>query len=157
LTAFVRWLAIFGVLIALAACDSAVGPSEDEDVRLTVMVAPSPVLPGQIATLTFTLENAGDETVNLTFNTGCQINPYIRVRSTNVVIYPTGGEWVCTAVITQLSLRPGGTVQRVVRARAPNTSGDADAVLPPGEYQTFARLDDIRVRVQSDPVSFVIP
>jgi Intracellular proteinase inhibitor len=151
------WLAACGVLIATTACDSATGPSSDnEDLRLTVTVVPSTVAPGQIATITFTLENTGDETVNLTFNTGCQVLPYIRVRTTNVIIYPTGGDWSCTAVITQLSLHPGGSVQRVVRVRAPSTPGDAEVILPPGEYQTFARLDDIRVRIQAEPVAFVV-
>jgi hypothetical protein len=145
------------MLFTTAGCESATGPSGDnEDLRLTVTVAPSPVPPGQIATVTFTLENTGDDTVNLTFNSGCQVLPYIRVRSTNVIIYPTGGDWTCTLVITQLSLHPGGSVRRVVRVRAPNTPGDADAVLPPGEYQTFARLDDIRVRIESEPLVFAI-
>jgi hypothetical protein len=154
-----RCVAIFGILIATAACDSSIGPSNDEDVRLTVTVAPSPVLPGQIATITVTLENAGDEEVHLTFNTGCQILPYIReqpVPTRSVVVYPADGEWSCTLVVTQLTLQPGGSVRRVVRVRAPNTPGEADAVLPPGEYQTFARLDDIRIKRQSEPVSFVI-
>jgi Intracellular proteinase inhibitor len=157
ISSFGLFLALCAVLNATAACDSATGPSSDnEDLRLTVTVVPSTVAPGQIATITFTLENTGDETVNLTFNTGCQVLPYIRVRTTNVIIYPTGGDWSCTAVITQLSLHPGGSIQRVVRVRAPNTPGDADAVLPPGEYQTFARLDDIRVRIEAEPVAFVI-
>jgi Intracellular proteinase inhibitor len=145
------------LLIANVSCDSATGPSSDnEDLRLTVTVVPSTVAPGQIATITFTLENTGDETVNLTFNSGCQILPYIRVRTTNVIIYPTGGNWACTLVVTQLSLHPGGSVQRVVRARAPNTPGDADVVLPPGDYQTFARLDDIRVRIETEPTALVV-
>jgi hypothetical protein len=154
---FTLGLAIGAILLTTTACESATGPSGDtEDLRLAVTVAPSPVVPGQIATITFTLENTGDETVNLTFNTGCQILPYIRVQTTNVIIYPTAGEWSCTLILTQLSLHPGGSVQRVVRVRAPNTPGDADAVLPRGEYQTFARLDDIRVRIQSEPVVFAI-
>jgi hypothetical protein len=152
----VRRLALCGVLIATTACESATGPSDPEDLRLTATIVPSTVAPGQLATITFTLENTGDETVNLTFNTGCQVLPYIRVRTTNVIVYPTGGDWTCTVVITQLSLHPGGSVQRVVRVRAPNTPGDADVVLAPGEYQTFARLDDIRVRIQAEPVAFVV-
>jgi hypothetical protein len=152
----VRRLALCGVLIATTACESATGPSDPEDLRLTATIVPSTVAPGQLATITFTLENTGDETVNLTFNTGCQVLPYIRVRTTNVIVYPTGGDWACTVVITQLSLHPGGSVQRVVRVREPNTPGDADVVLPPGEYQTFARLDDIRVRIQAEPVAFVV-
>jgi hypothetical protein len=156
LEAIGRPLTLAVLIAAATACNDPTRPIEDEDLRLRVTVAPSPVAPGQIATVTFTLENTGDETVNLTFNSGCQILPYIRVRTTNVIIYPTGGEWACTLVITQLSLHPGGSVQRVVRVRAPNTPGDADVALPPGDYQTFARLDDIRVRIETDPISFTV-
>jgi hypothetical protein len=155
LKAIGRPLTLAVLIAAATACNDPTRPIEDEDLRLRVTVAPSPVVPGQIATITFTLENTGDETVNLTFNSGCQILPYI--RTTNVaIIYPPGGAWACTAIITQLSLHPGGSVQRVVRVRAPNTPGDADVVLPPGDYQTFARLDDIRVRIETDPIPFTV-
>lgn len=139
-----------------AGCNSATGPSEDEDLRLTVQISSPTVAPGQSATITITLQNAGEETVNLTFNSGCQMLPYIRASSTNQILYPTSGDWTCTLVLTQLSLRAGATMQRVIRVRAPETPGDTDASLPPGEYQVFARLDDTRFRLQADPVSFVI-
>ena len=142
--------------MASVCCNTATGPSEDEDLRLTVVIVPSPVVPGQIAIITVSLENAGEETVNLTFNSGCQVLPYVRAISTNQIVYPTSGDWACTAVLTQLSLRAGATMQRVIRVRAPATPGDADASLPPGEYQVFARLDDTRFRLQADPVSFSI-
>ena len=145
-----------GCLAASVSCNSPADPSELDDLQLTVTISPSPIAPGQIATITFTLTNVGSETVNLTFNSGCQILPYIRVRSTNQILYPAGGDWACTAVVSQLSLRPGGTVQSEVRVRATDTSGTADAALAPGEYQALARLDDTRFRLESEIVSFVV-
>jgi len=151
-----RQFAVVGILASGACWNLSTQPSEDEDLRLTVQITSTTVGPGQVATITITLENAGEDTVNLTFNSGCQVLPYVRASSTNQIVYPTSGDWACTAVLTQLSLRAGATMQRVIRVRAPATPGDADASLPPGEYQVFARLDDTRFRLQADPVSFVI-
>ncbi len=156
IAAISQWLAVVGILALTAGCNASTQPSEDEDLRLTVQISSPAVGPGQIATITITLENAGEDTVNLTFNSGCQVLPYVRASSTNQIVYPTSGDWACTAVLTQLSLRAGATMQRVIRVRAPETPGDADASLPPGGYQVFARLDDTRFRLQANPVSFSI-
>jgi Intracellular proteinase inhibitor len=150
-----RWAAVVAC-VASCACDTATRPSDEDALRLTVQISSTTVARGQVLTMTFRLENVGSETVNLTFNSGCTILPYIRERSTNRIVYPQGGDWMCTAVLTQISLRPGAVELREVRVRAPDTPGTADAVLPPGDYQTFARLDDTRFRLESDPVSFVI-
>jgi hypothetical protein len=151
-----RLLPVVGILASGACWPLSTQPSADEDLRLTVQISSPTVALAQSATITITLENAGEATVNLTFNSGCQVLPYVRASSTNQIVYPTSGDWACTAVLTQLSLRAGATMQRVIRVRAPATPGDADASLPPGEYQVFARLDDTRFRLQADPVSFVI-
>ncbi|MGH9199966.1 MAG: BsuPI-related putative proteinase inhibitor [Vicinamibacterales bacterium] len=124
--------------------------------RLTAQISSATVARGQVATITFRLENVESDSVNLTFNSGCQILPYIMERSANRIVYPQSGDWVCTAVLTQISLRPGAVELREVRVRASDTPGDADAALPPGDYQTFARLDDTRFRLQSNTVSFTL-
>jgi Intracellular proteinase inhibitor len=150
-----RWAAVVACA-ASCACDAATRPSDEDALRLTAQISSVTVASGQVLTITFRLENVGSETVNLTFNSGCTILPYIRERSTNRIVYPQGGNWMCTAVLTQISLRPGAVELREVRVRAPDTPGTTDVVLPPGDYQTFAQLDDTRFRLESDPASFVI-
>jgi hypothetical protein len=149
-------MALVACIASSICCNSATEPSEQEDLRLTAQISVTPVQGGQIATITVRLENVGSETVNLTFNSGCQILPFILDRSTNRIVYPAGGNWACTAMLTQLSLRPGGVEVREVRVRATSTPGQAEVALTPGNYDAFARLDDIRFRLESAPVLFVI-
>jgi hypothetical protein len=147
-------MALAACIAASVSCNGATDPSELDDLRLTAQITVTPVPPGQVATITIRLENVGSETVNLTFNSGCQILPFI--RATNRIVYPAGGTWACTTMVTQLSLRPGGVEVREVRIRATDTPGQADVALAPGNYDAFARLDDTQFRLESSPVPFVI-
>jgi hypothetical protein len=151
-----RWVAVVGCVASSACFHVVTKPSDQDTLRLTAQIGSTTVARGQVATTTFRLENVGSETVNLTFNSGCQLLPYIMDRSANRIVYPPDGSWVCTAVLTQISLRPGADKLREVRVRASDTPGGADAALPPGEYQAYARLDDTRFRLQSDAVSFTV-
>jgi hypothetical protein len=138
------------------ACEPNAEPTR-QNLSLTGQISQNIVPPAGTATLTFRLENVSDESVTLRFTTGCQILPFIATRERNFIVYPSGGEWGCTTVISELILRPGGsTTQEVVVFAATPLSLPPPGTVPlaTGEYSAYARIEATGIDIQSISVPF---
>ena len=149
---FIAFTLLTGSLIACADTPSA--PSPAPDVRLLAQISPSTIAAGETATITFRLENVTTNDVELTFSSSCQISPYISLRG--AVTYPSGGGWVCAAVITKLALPAGGSVTREVFVRAADAAEYPVVALAPGEYVAYAKLDASSNPVASPMIPFTV-
>ncbi len=111
-----RWTAIAGILFAIGGCGDATAPISSSQVganhlRLTVSASASEVTRGSPVNLHITLVNEGTQAVTLHFGDSCQINPYVR-NATGEIVLPGGGAWACLTVLTSLTLAPQGSVSR---------------------------------------------
>lgn len=88
---------------SLTAAQARVGLST---VRLDMTASTIRVPPGVRDTLHATLTNDGPTAVTLHFPSGCIMLPYIR-NSAGTIVLPSGGGWICTAVIGVVTLSPG--------------------------------------------------
>ncbi len=141
--------------VALVACGgSPAGPSPQESLRLTASITQSVIANGQVATLTFRLQNLGPNTATLNFSDSCQVMPYI--ANTSGVVYPPRGSWVCATVLTSLTLQPGESQTRDLKVAAGMTSLDSVAPLPSGDYSAYARVESTEAKLQSDSVRFTV-
>lgn len=143
---------------ALGACKlkDETGPSDQGPLRLVAIASQTTVPRGDTTIVTFHLQNVTEGDIRFTFSSSCQILPYITETRSGLVVYPSGGSWACATVITELLLRAGGSVQQEVTVRAADGTVAPGVALPPGEYQAYARLDDLAFRLRSEPISFTI-
>jgi hypothetical protein len=145
---------------ALAASASACGtPSAPSttapgSLHLSAAITPTTIDPDGDATITFTLENRGSGDLNLTFPGGCKILPYIRAG--NVVVYPTGGGWVCPAIIAMATLHAGESIKSEVHVRAAARAEAPVVPLAHGDYTAFATVDTTEQHLTSDSVAFSV-
>jgi hypothetical protein len=146
-------IALLATALSAACRDSPDAPSSQPPLRLTASITQTVVTRGSTSTIIFRLENLTSETVKIDFGSSCQIMPFISHRSDARLVYPNGG-WACLAVITELTLPPGGSVTREVLVQAAETADYPYVALSPGEYVSYAKLDDQQYRLQSAPVSF---
>ncbi len=148
-------LALGIVCAQFAACGGmSTAPSSRGPLQLTV--APTPTFVGDPSSAAFTirLQNVGTESVTLDFASGCQVMPYVTSRSTGQIVLPPGGGWGCTAVITHLTLGASESHTQVVTFSVPGPARDPFYPVPPGEYAVYARLEDTKYKLQSEPVPF---
>ncbi len=118
--------------VELVGCGgSPAGPSPQDSLRLTASITQSVIPAGQTATLTFRLQNLGSNPVTLHFSDSCQVLPY--VSDTSGVVYPKGASWACGAVVTSLTLQPGGSHTQDLKVAAGMTSQETVAPLSPGD------------------------
>jgi uncharacterized protein (DUF58 family) len=150
-------LALVGLASILAACGTAspTSPSEQGSLRLTASVNRSVIPAGEVATLTFRLENRASHTVTLNFSDSCQLMPYVASASGSIV-YPPGGGWSCATVVTSLTLRPGESETREVKVGGVAQPLDSSVPLGAGEYSSFAKVPSNEYKLQSDPVRFTV-
>lgn len=121
---------------------------------MTGAITTSVLGPGDSATISFRLENAGAETITLTFPSSCQITPFIRARGT--VVYPLGGSWICSTVLTRLTLRPGEAAAQSVNVRAAPVASYPDLAVRPDDYAAYATVESNEVTLRSADVSFAV-
>jgi hypothetical protein len=147
--------AVLLLAAAFAACDQVpTAPSDGNGLLLTAAVNPTVIERGQTGTLTLSLQNQTSRDIELSFGSSCQVMPYIAVRGTGEIVYPTGGGWVCLTVMTGLTVPAGGSVTRVTELIAAETAPHPYAALPPGEYAAYARIDSTTHKLQSEPAYF---
>ncbi len=141
----------------LAACggNSPASPSSQGGLRLAGSTTRTVIPAGQTATITFRLQNDGSDTVTLNFSDGCQLNTYV-AKVSGEVVYPPGGNWVCTLALTSLTLRPGESTSQDVRVASWNSSLDAYTPLKAGDYLAYAKVTSRERSLQSDPVRFTV-
>jgi hypothetical protein len=147
---------ILGISVLVAGCGAtATSPSPSASIRVTVQAAPTFAgIDGVLFTLR--VENIGTTVVDLTFPSSCQVLPYFVDRATGQPVTPVGGGHVCLTVITSQTLRPGQGFSQVYTVRAGSVGLPQAIVLPPGDYNIYARLEDSTLRVTSDPLAFSV-
>jgi len=150
----VRAVILFSLVLAACNGSSPSSPTNPSPLRLTVSISQTVLQPGDIATLTFRLENAGAETVTLQFPSACQISPYIETAP-GTVVYPGGGQWACAQVLTSLTLAPGGSKVEELRVRGGISEMSSVLGLPPGDYAAHARIEG-SATLQSEKVTFAV-
>jgi hypothetical protein len=150
LTTFV----LAGAVLAGGCSARVTGPTPGTD-ALRVSLTQNPTFVGGVAMFSVRVENISDSVVNLTFPSSCQVLPYFRDRAGRAVT-PIGGGFACLTVLTNQTLRPGASFSQTFTVK-PGTTPQAEAVvLPPGEYQIRARLEDSVYKLESDPLPFTV-
>lgn len=111
---------------------------------------------GDTATVTIRLRNPQTQQVRLSFSSGCSVLPYISAGDKQIV-YPSGGGWACTAMLSSLTIAAGGeyVVKLPVRGGAPTQSFYNGAALSPGRYLAYAEINDDLGRSNAVPFSVV--
>ena len=147
------------VLLSIACRDRPTGPgSHDGPVRIEASIGQSVLTRGDTTSLIFRLRNLGAVTVTLNFSSGCQLVPYVRDERSAAIVYPAGGGWVCTAVLSALTLAPGaevvGSVPLYAGASAP--FGSPATPLVAGSYSAFAEVVSAQQQVRSATVGFIV-
>lgn len=146
---------LFSLVALASACGGVVtGPSQQGPLRLTGAITSSVVRAGETATITFKLENLGSDKIELTWSDGCWFQPYI-ANASGSIVFPEGGQYVCTQVISTVTLQPGGSETRTIQLRAGNTTGPYVG-LGAGEYSAYGKLQSYSHKLQSDPVRFTV-
>lgn len=142
--------------LALVACggSSPSSPSNPSALRLSASISQGVLQPGEIATLTFRLENAGATTVTLQFPSACQITYYIATAS-GTRVYPGSAGWMCAQVLSTLALSPGESKAEQMRVGSRLEQLSSVYSLPPGDYVAYARIDGSTI-LQSAPVAFTV-
>lgn len=140
--------------MVLACCGGSPTSPSRSGLRLTGAISQTLLQQGDIATLTFRLENAGSSVVKVQFPSACQITMYIATQS-GTVIYPGGGTWACALVVTTASLGPGEAKVEQLRIRGGVSDMSSVYGVPAGQYQAYARIDGSTV-LQSAPVAFTV-
>lgn len=145
------------LLLALSSACAAYPTSPDQaaPVRLTATIDRTQIGAGQTAIATFRVDNTTSEQITLSFASGCQVLPFIVKRASNDIVYPSGGGWMCTTVLTQMVLPPQGSAERQVKVAAGATLPD-HVTLPAGEYGIYATLDDSKYKLKSEQVSLTV-
>jgi hypothetical protein len=137
----------------LAACGSgSLGP-QHESLKLDASIGRSTIALGDTTSIVFRLRNLGSDSIALSFSSSCQVLPYITTGADQVVS-PSGGEWGCYQVVTNLVLGPGAEKVTSVLVR-----GGAQATYPgvpllPGEYRAYARLAHPDFPLRSATIDF---
>jgi hypothetical protein len=143
-----RKLALPALLALAGACadPSAVDSDTQDGLVLAVTASSASITPGDTVRLVAHLANRNDFPVRLGFSSGCQVLPYVEGPD-GTVVYPYGGGWACTAVLTALELAPGEVKEQVFKwtaqrsGRDPQTSRPVNSPLPAGEYRAYVVLN----------------
>jgi hypothetical protein len=136
------WMTVGG-LLALG-CTDAVAPSSDGGLTLSLAVSAAAVPRGTPDTLVLTLTNTSYRLVSLTAG-GCPLLFYVTDAGGETVV-PSGGHWVCVAIITRIVLAPGAhETRRFIWAT------DAHE---PGSYRVFGTFaaGDVRLATPGESV-----
>jgi hypothetical protein len=142
------------VVLLSVACADGVAPPRGP-LRLDADVQRVQLRVGDSTTVKFRLANVSAETLRLGFGSSCQIMPYVAQAPRLTVVHPAGGGWICSAVITSLTLEPGASrvVPLVLRAGTSTSFSDREVRLPRGQYYAYARLDNRTYPLQSRAVA----
>jgi hypothetical protein len=154
---------VWGVsLLGLVACSGSTEPPSSVDVggntvTLSVAASGNEIVGTSPVTFTIRLMNEGTQGVTLHFSSGCQISPFIRT-SVGAVVLPSGGGWICTAALTELTLAAG---ESVVREYVWTGSTDFRSEmplrpLPKGRYLFSAEVPSAEGTLRSRPVEVVV-
>jgi len=146
------------VLVTLASTFACAGDSTGPagPLVLDVSVNRAVIGIGDTANVTVRLRNRGPFPVTFTTG-GCVVLPYISAEPSGEIVYPSGGNWVCTLELRRMTLEAGGeeTLQFRVRGAVDSGSG-LDATLPRGSYLVQATFWSEEFRLQAEPVALAV-
>jgi hypothetical protein len=149
-------LRLFAASAALTLSCSATSPGGG-DLTLEATISRSVIPVGQTDTLTLRLRNLSAYPVSYRFSSSCQLVPFIEHGPTQIV-YPPGAAYVCAAVLTTLTIPPGGVhlVVQEIRGVVPQAPPQAGIALAPGTYSAVAVLqpNSQTGELRSAPVTF---
>lgn len=156
----VRLVAFVLSIGAAASCASTPAtPTQPGPLQLSAQIDRPQISVGGTATVTFRLRNTTETALRLDFGTGCQVMPYGVRRPSNDVVFPEGGDWACTLMLTQLVLPPRGervTGVTIVAGGAPGPASGTRVHLPPGEYAFYARVESLHHTIESPRVTLTV-
>ncbi|HEX5631705.1 MAG TPA: BsuPI-related putative proteinase inhibitor [Gemmatimonadales bacterium] len=132
------------------------GPPGGDPLTIEVESPRETLAMGESMTVRFNLRNTGADTVRLTFPSGCTVLPFVTTSDTLDIHYPQGGGWACTMALTEMTLVPGGVETREMEVTAGGAAGGDRAVLGPGNYLVFARLEHPERALRSPMVPLTV-
>lgn len=146
------FLLLLGVLILPAACSDSSTPAEPRPARarLTLTLPSTTVEPGQKVPVTLTLLNDGDEPLQMTFGSSCQVD--LVVESGGSTIWSLMARVLCAAQVTSFTLQPS---QQVVYNLEWDQTKDEGGLAQPGTY-TMRGILLTGERPQSAPATLTI-
>ena len=126
-----------------AACVEEAEPTRfpEQVIPATILASDSDLQPGETTTLTVTLTNTLDQSVQLTFPTQCQALIFIR-NSSGRVMTPENGTYECAAVPSQITIDIGASRTFTMQWGGGIEFGPAGSSprVPPGSYLASAEL-----------------
>jgi len=146
---------LFVAALASAACTQSptVPKIEEQVIGLSIGVSDSVLVAGKLDTIRVTVTNTLDQLVRISFPTTCQVKVYIRNSSGNVVL-PSGGDYQCAGIISQLTIAAKGTtvLPFVWSGGQSFLPPDPTQKLPFGVYYVTASLDTDGLSLIAFPV-----
>jgi hypothetical protein len=138
---------MIGIVVALSiagvACvqEPTIPKIGDPNVAMQLTVSASQLAPGQIDTITVTVSSHDSLQLRILFPSSCQVLLYIRNSRSRTVV-PSGGEYDCVSVPSQLTIPAGGTTTQQffwagVSALEPSAGAPR---LPDGDYYVSASM-----------------
>ena len=147
------------LLPALFACveEAPVAPFPVQDLVATITASDRDLQVGETATLTVSLTNPFDETVQLTFPTSCQAVVFIR-DSRGRVTTPASKQYVCDALSSVLILAAGETKTFTTLWGGGVEFGAAGSSerVPPGSYYASGELRADQTHAIAFPITIVV-
>jgi hypothetical protein len=132
-----------GLLAATLGCvqEPSVPRIGEQPIELTISLSAPQVRRGEADTITVTVANHFEQTIQLLFPSTCQIRVYIR-DATGRVVVPEGGSYACVPVPSRMDLPASGSVTRqfVWRGGSQFVPPGSSATLPAGQYYVTADM-----------------
>jgi hypothetical protein len=142
------------LLCLTLACGPELSAPAAAGLSLRVAVTSTDIQAGQPDTITVTLANANPYPVTLRFASGCHVLPYIR-DARGAIVLPDGGGWLCSAMLTQLTLAAGQQeVDTYIWAGSTVFASEMPTrSLPAGVYRISAAMSAREVQLLASPVA----
>lgn len=126
--------------------------AELDGLRLEVALDQAILPVGESGTVTIRLYNTTAQPIQLSFASTCQILPFVE-SDAGTVLHPSGGAWVCGAMLTNLDIPARESVTRSLRVQGIPPGGVGPyggASLEPGRYRAYAEVN-FMARTQPSP------
>jgi hypothetical protein len=148
------FVSLFSLTSLLLGCSNSILGTRG-GLRLTVTV-PRPVIStGDSTTAAITLQNVTSHPITV-ITGGCLMLPYISTQATGEVVYPSGGNWYCVAIVRSLSLSPGATTTQQLVVYGADLTRPSGPTLARGEYSIYATLESSQFPLRSAPVALIV-
>jgi hypothetical protein len=134
-------------------CGNSVGTRDG--LQLSVTVGRPVISAGDSTIATISLQNISAVPITVTTG-GCVMLAYITAEATREVVYPSGGDWVCPAVLRSLSLGPGAKTNQQLVVYGADLTRPSRPRLARGNYSVYATLQSSEFPLRSAPVTLTV-